>query len=148
MGIFSNPDNFEVGSNGFANPLSGGSVGVLGGTIEFDDVGAKNLGEIPENAIPVMLIVSVETDFDAGTNNNLDVGLTSDGDYFADDMAIGTQANYLPDATGMIAGRYGVKLGAGEQLTAEYVQSGTAATTGKAHVILFYILAGETVVMD
>ena len=146
--ISSNPSAFEVEENGFAPPLSGGSVGVLAGTVEYTDITAKIIGEIPENAIIVGLLVSVTTDFDAGTNNDLEIGITSNADYFATLLDVGTVGNFREDATNMVAGRYGVKLGHGENLVVTYIPTGTASTQGVANVILYYILAGDTVVLD
>lgn len=144
-----NPTIFQVGENGFAMPNSGGTIGVLGGVVTFEnDSVSKDLGLIPDNAVPVMLMVSVTEDFDSGTSDVLDIGLTSDADYFADDLDIADAGNFLPNDTGMIAGRYGVKLGSGEQLTALYVSDGTAPSQGSVNVLLFYYLAGEVVNLD
>lgn len=143
--MFNNPELFTVGENGFSLPLSGGSIGVVGGIIEYTDETVKTIVEIPENAVPVMLMVSVTEDFDAGTNNDLEIGITSDPDYFATLLAVGTAGNFLPNATNMVAGRYGVKLGVGESLVATYIPTGTAAANGIANILLFYYLAGDTV---
>ena len=146
--IANNSPLFTVNPNGFALPLSGGSIGVVGGTFDFEDATAKNLVLIPENSVPVFLMVSVTTDFDAGTDNDLAIGLGTDTDYFATAIDIGTAGNFLPNDTGFVAGRYGVKIEEELQLTATYTESGTSATQGEANVLLFYYLAGDTVVLD
>lgn len=143
-----NPKLFTVGENGFAPPLSGGSIGVIGGTVEYTDTTAKNLGEIPENAVPVLLMVSVVTDFNDSTGDTLDIGITGDGTYFATALDVATAGNFLPNDTGMSAGVYGVKLGEGLQLTVQYTEATGNASQGLANILLFYYLAGDTVVLD
>lgn len=146
--LFDNPEIFQVEDNGFAPPASGGTIGVLAGTVEYTDTTVKNLGELPDNAIPVALIVSVVTDFNDSTGDTLDIGITGNEDYFVDDLDVSTAGNFTINDTGFVAGRYGVKLGAGLQLNVTYTEATGDADQGLANIILFYILAGDTVVLD
>ncbi len=141
-----NPLTFVTEENGFVIPASGGTVGVIGGTIEYTDTTEKIVCEIPDNVIPVGILVSVVTDFDDSTGDTLDIGITGNGDYFADDLDVATAGNF--DATDMVAGRYGVKLGSSLNLVATYTEDTGDASQGLANILLFYILAGETVELD
>lgn len=143
--------NFQRDDDGFALPAAyGGTIAVKIAKVEYTDISVKTLFSLPAGAIPLWWVVDIVTDFDAGTDNNLDLGYGSDGDYFANDLAIGTAGIYPPATSGAVNGRLGVQLGlAGDNIiTALYAPSGTAATQGAANVIMFYMLDNEDYVID
>lgn len=145
-------NNANVGqlpnNNEWGVPDFGGTIGVVGGLIEYTDTTAKELATIPKNAVPVMLMVSVTEDFDDSTGNDLEIGIATDADYFATAIDIGTVGNFLPNATGVVAGRYGVKLTSPVKLQAKYTEATGNASQGKVNVLLFYYLAGDVVNVD
>ena len=141
------PGNTVRQNDGFALPAGNwGTLAVMVGKVEYTDIAAKTLFNLPAGAVPVFWQVDVVTDFDAGTNNNLDLGFGSDADYFADDLAIGTAGFYPIGTSGTVNGRTGVQLGLNEDenaITALYQPSGTASSQGEANVTMYYIVAGE-----
>ena len=141
------PGIFPTNPDGFTEPKFGGSLAVMVANIAYTDT-VKNLFTLPAGAVPVFWHVDVVTDFNAGTNNNLDIGIGGDEDYFANDVAIGTQGIFLPTASGAVAGRFGTRLAEETVINATYAQSGTAATQGVANVFLWYFLHGPAYVVD
>jgi hypothetical protein len=147
--MFNNAPVFQKTNGNFGVPDFGGTVGVTAISIDYTDTSAKveDGARLPKNAVPVHVMVSISTDFDAGTSNDLEIGIESDPDYFATALDIGTVGNFLPDATGFVAGRYGVKLTQEEKLSVKFTPAGTAATQGEANIIIFYYIAGDTVLI-
>lgn len=88
-------------------------------------------------AVPLHCHVTVQTAFNAATTNTLDVGTTADPDGFA------TAATTLAGATGfkgnLTGALTGIPLEANTVVYAKFGQTGTAATTGKAIVILYFV---------
>ena len=148
MGLFGNPALFTTDENGFVTPASGGTLAAIGMKVEYTDTTEKEGPEIPDNAVPVALIVSVTEDFNDSTGDTLDIGITGTSDYFADDLDVSTAANFLPNDTGMQVGVYGVTLGSGLKLVATYTEATGDADQGIANIILVYYLAGEVVTLD
>ncbi len=91
---------------------------------------------LEEGAVPLHCHVTVQTAFNAATTNTLDVGTIDDADGFA------TAAGTLVGATGfkgnLTGALTGIPLAASRVVYAKFGQSGTAATTGKAIVILSF----------
>jgi hypothetical protein len=134
------PASVVVDDDGFGQPEIGGDVGVRHGTFDYTDTTAKTLFTLPAGATPIDWLIDVTTDFDAGTNNNLDLGIDTDDDYFAADMAIGTQGVFRNGDTNYVPGRMGVKLTVDTPVQAIYKPSGTAATQGEARVLMYYMM--------
>jgi len=120
-------------------------------TITFDlpyadapGVAATNgvpIGALEAGAIPLGCDVTIETAFNAGTTNTLDIGVAGTP------AGLAATAAVLPAATGFkqnLTGTLtGIPLAANTIVYAKYAQTGTAATTGKAHVVLKFALKQE-----
>lgn len=105
--------------------------------VTFNDNGVVlTLGVIPAGAIIHRGIsgVIVNTVFNAGTTNVLDIGTAATGDFFATDLALGTRAFVAIDEL------VDVRITTDTTLTATVQLSGTAATTGAATIIIAYII--------
>lgn len=126
-------------------------IGYLRRTINFDTPYADAPGVTATNGVPIGALeagcialgcdVTIETVFNAATTNVLVVGTVADDDGFA------TTATTLPAATGFkqnLAGaQSGIPLAANTIVYAKYSQTGTAATTGKAHIVLKFAVKRE-----
>ena len=77
----------------------------------------------------------VNVAFNAGTNNHIDIGTTADKDFYATDLAGGSIAFVLLDEA------VTQKVAADTTIVADYAQSGTAATTGSAVIVIAYVLS-------
>lgn len=116
-------------------------VGHLRRTINLGDPNTDSngiaIGALEAGAIPLHCHVIVQTAFNAGTTNTLDVGTTADPDGYA------TAAATLSGATGfkgnLTGALTGIPLAANTVVYAVFAQTGTAATTGKATVILTFV---------
>lgn len=143
---FQNPaGNFVTDSDQFAPPAAfGGTLAVKHGTFEYTDITVKTLFTLPAGAVPVNWMVAGITDFDAGTNNDIDIGIASNPDYFIDEMGIGTLGNFLPNETGAVMNRLGVGFAEPVDVVATYIPSGTASSQGESRFILtYYIGSGD-----
>lgn len=109
------------------------------GRINFDSANAATgieIGTIPAGSFVLPAVVHVITAFNAATTNVLVVGTAADDDGFA------VAASTLSGATGIKANLTGAQ--SGDTLTADtpvvvkYTQTGTAATTGTAQVVVPY----------
>jgi hypothetical protein len=136
MSIF----NYNAQKDGFARPLLGGSVAFRYGTITFSDASAVSLGTLPAGATIVDWLIITKTAFNAGTTNTIDIGLGGTGDALANNVAAGAVGVYRMGATGTSLTQVGVPLTTDTTLTATYEQSGTAATTGSAIVLVAYVM--------
>jgi hypothetical protein len=135
------PADFIVNSDNLAAPDLGG-VAVWDGTFDKGDTTAKTLFTLPAGAVPLDWWIDVTVDFNAGTNNDIDFGISTDDDYFAADLAIGTLAVYRLGDTNYVAGRMGVQLTVPTAVQVIYKPTGTAVTTGDARVFLSWRLDG------
>lgn len=92
------------------------------------------IGGLEAGTIPLGCDVTIETAFNAGTTNVLVVGTVDDDDGFA------TTATTIPGTTGfkqnLTGALSGIPLAANKVVFVKFTQTGTAATTGKAHVVL------------
>lgn len=127
-------------------------VGYIRRTISFDtpyaDVpGGANtygvpIGGLEAGAIVTACHVTVEAAFNAGTTNVLVVGTVDDDDGFA------ATAGTLPAATGfkprLVGALSGIPLSSDKVCFVKYTQTGTAATAGKAEVVVEFINKRET----
>lgn len=103
-------------------------------TLTFDS-GVVTIGTIPAGAHIVKPIsgAAVNVVFNAGTNNHIEIGTTANDDLYGTDLAGGSIAFVpLDEAVTQI-------VSADTTFTATYNQTGTAATTGSARIIIAYI---------
>lgn len=132
--------NYNADRDGFSRPDFGGTLGVRYGTVSFSDTGAVTLATLPAGAVIVDWRIITKTAFNAGTTNTIDIGLGATGDALAANVAAGAVGVYRMGATGTALGSVGVALETETALTATYEQSGTAATTGSAIVLVEYAM--------
>ena len=97
------------------------------------------IGAVPASAKIKQIIVYVDEAFNAGTTNVLVAGTTAAGTNLvaASDVTEGTIGVYTP-ADAANQGR-GLVFASDTTLYVSYTQTGTAATTGKAVVIVSYV---------
>lgn len=136
------PIDFIQDSEGFGQPEFGGPIAVMHNTFDKEDTTAKTLFTLPAGAIPLEWWIDVTVDFDAGTNNDIDLGIDTDDDYFAADMAIGTLGVFRLGDTGYVLGRVGVQLVVPTPVEVTYKPTGTAVTTGDARIFVSYMMGG------
>lgn len=105
-------------------------------SVTFNDTTAVTVGKIPAGSLILKAAsgIHVTTAFNAGTNNNLDIGTSVTGDLFATDMSVAT-ATFVPcdEAIG------GFLVAADTTITAVYQPSGTAASAGAGVVVICYV---------
>ncbi len=130
-----------AGADRILNRLQREKVGRLRRDFGFADAGLTlSLGALPANAVidKASSGVVVHEAFDAGTDNRLDIGTAADPDLYATDLAL-TALGFVP------IDESGVSLRPSEtgatELTFSVDLSGTAATAGRASVIVAYFLA-------
>ena len=102
----------------------------------FGDSGSVlTVGTVPAGAIILKPLsgVNVETAFNAGTNNFLDVGTSANDDLYATDLALGT-LGFVP-----LDENVSYKVTADTTIIATPALSGTAATTGAGTVVIAFI---------
>jgi hypothetical protein len=122
-------------------------VGYLRRTVNFDTPfanaqGAANtfgvpIGGLEPGASVIGVDVVIETAFNAGTTNVLVVGTVDDDDGFA--ATAGTvpgTPGFKPNLQGALSG---IPLATSKVCFVKYTQTGTAATTGKATVIVKFV---------
>ena len=106
--------------------------------------GARSYGALPAGAIIVGTDVYINTVFNAGTTNVLTVGTntTTSNNIIAaadvDETATGLTQNVKPTGTAL------GPLSADIDVYVKYAQTGTAATTGKAYIIIKYVTDNDT----
>lgn len=105
-------------------------------SIVFGDNGtALTLGTIPAGSLILKPLsgVQVNTAFNAGTSNTLNVGTSADDNLYGTLLALGT-VTFVPldEAVSFVVSSDTV-------MTATVVLSGTAATTGAGEVVIAYI---------
>ena len=106
--------------------------------VNFNDAGVASgvlVGTLPAGAIiDFASEIVIATAFNAATTNVLVVGTVDDDDGFA------ASAGTLSGATGfkgnLTGALTGIPLAADKVVYVKYTQTGTAATTGKAHIVL------------
>jgi hypothetical protein len=104
--------------------------------VVFGDNGtAKTVGVVPAGALILKALsgVAVETAFNAGTTNTLNVGTSANDDLYGTLLALGSVA-FVPCDEAV-----GFRVAADTTITATVVLTGTAATTGDAEVVIAYI---------
>jgi hypothetical protein len=104
-----------------------------------DDGTVLTIGTIPTGAqiIKPMSGVAVNVAFNAGTNNFLDIGISSNDDLYGTDLSLATIAFVpLDEAVSMT-------VAADTVITATVDLTGTAATTGQGEVVICYCVDND-----
>jgi hypothetical protein len=114
---------------------------VITRTINYNTTGIASgvvIGTLPVGAVIQNWRVTVETLFNAGSTNPITIGTTATGAECAASASItsGTAGVYTgsPAATAAWS-----KTTAQTPIYTAYIQTGTAATTGKAHIVVEYV---------
>lgn len=112
---------------------------VISKTVNFNDTGIASgvvFGTIPAGALILRSGGVVETAFNAATTNVLTIGLEDDSGF--DNLSTSsTFTEGTPGGYSAIAGL--APLSANKDVVVSFTQTGTPATTGKAHVFVEYI---------
>lgn len=121
-------------------------VQTLAYTLNYGATGASSgilIGKIPTNSVIQSWRVTVETAFNAGTTNPITIGTTGTG---TDIMAAASITNYntSSNTVGVYTGSPAAAGGwaittADTSVYVAYIPTGTAASTGKAHVVINYV---------
>lgn len=114
-------------------------------TVNYNDtnIGTADsvvVGYLPANAEIVDVKVNVLTAFNAATTNVLTVGTSSGSD--ADIVGAGDVDESTTGVYSVTKG-WGLSLTADTKIYAKYTQTGTAATTGKARILISYIPSND-----
>lgn len=108
-------------------------------TITYTD-SSVNVGYVPAGATIVRACAVVTTAFNAGTNNNIDIGNANSGQSAVYASALnGTSVGVKINTTLATAAAAQINVAADTLITAAYTSSGTAATTGSALVVVEYV---------
>lgn len=97
---------------------------------------AVEIGTLPAGATIIRPIsgVQINTAFNAGTTNVIDIGTAADDDLYATDLAGGT-VTFVP-----LDENVSLTVAADTTLIVTYSQSGTAATAGAGVAIIAYVI--------
>lgn len=116
------------------------NVQTISGVVKFSAGASAEvvIGTLPAGAIVVGGGVLVTTVFNAGTNNNIDVGTKADPDGFATALAMTAKGLKAFDE---LATSDDLQMTTDTVITATLGLTGTAATTGEATVIVQFIAA-------
>jgi len=115
-------------------------IGSISGVVEYTNTTQKYIGTLPANAKVIRALLLVETAFNAGTTNTVDVGIAADDDEYlaAEDVS----------SAGVVASTL-LQPGVVQSTTADtkiyalFAGTGTAATAGKASIVLEYVFDEE-----
>ena len=113
---------------------------IIGAKVAYNTTGIGTaatvaIGTIPAGSLVVEVGVDITTVFNAGTTNVLIVGTAANDDLFVDADDVNEAATGLTKvATGI-----GTLTTADTTVYVQYTQTGTAATTGAAHIYLAYL---------
>lgn len=106
--------------------------------VNFNDTGISSgvrMGTLPSGAKILFTTVHVETVFNAATTNVLTVGQNSSS---YNDMVAAGDVNEASATGTMVLRGADLTLSSDTDVFAKYTQSGTAATTGKAVIVVAY----------
>lgn len=106
--------------------------------ITFTDTAAITVGILPAGALiikPTSGLMTL-TAFNAATTNNFNIGSTADDDRFATLIAGGAVGFVGVDENDLY-------VSADTTVTATYVPSGAAATTGSGYITIAYVMANR-----
>jgi hypothetical protein len=114
---------------------------VITRTINFGDTGIASgvvIGTLPIGAVIQNWRATVETLFNAGSTNPISIGTTATG------VEIAATASITSGTAGVYTGSPATTTGwskttANTPIYTSYIQTGTAASTGKAHLVIEYV---------
>lgn len=129
-----------MSTSGRARDLGLQVIHYLRKTVNYNDTGIGSadtvkVGRLPAGAFITQCLVRVETVFNAATTNVLTVGTSGGSD--ADIVASG-DVNEASATTQSASTGLGLSVTADTDVFAKYTQTGTAATTGKATIVIAY----------
>lgn len=104
-------------------------------TFQIDTANTVKVGTLPAGAVILEGIVKVNTAFNAGTTNYVNVGIDTDDDAIVDQDDVDLTAE---ERQSSYRGS-DLTLATAEDVYVTYTQSGNAATTGEAEIIVLYI---------
>jgi hypothetical protein len=134
--VFGNFSTQEiVDGDGFAPPLLGGSLAVKHNTIANTNTTPKNLFSLPRGAVIVGWIVNVRTAFNSSGTDLLDIGDSSVGNRFKNDLDVAAVGQIV---TGWVQSELFTPLTADTQITGTYAQSVADSNAGLADVCCIY----------
>lgn len=115
------------------------STQVLYKPISFTDGASAvvTVGVLPEKAVVINAGVYVQTAFNAGSGNVLDIGISGDDDGFATDLALGTIGRIAADELATSNDLYSTSE---QTVIATLALTGTAATAGAGIVFVEYFV--------
>lgn len=131
------PATYIKDTDGFPPPIPGVCM-VKFGTVTYQTTAGTGLFFLPNNAEIVSWEFVVNTTFNAGTTNTLDVGVSGAQTQFASAVAL-TAANTII-FNGFVNSQTLTKLAGVTTVTVRYNQTGTAATTGSGVLVCYYIV--------
>ena len=104
--------------------------------VNFDDAGISSgvsMGIVPAGSIIAAVVGSVETVFNAGTTNVLVIGTSANDDAYL----AAADIDETTAAVTTYAGK-GALVSADTEVFVKFTETGTAATTGKAQLVLVF----------
>jgi len=115
-------------------------------TINYNDVGApagaaQKFGALPARAFITAVMYSVETAFNAGTNNNVSIGTSTTATEIL--AATAMTGSGFTNATAAAGLGLAATAAGPTTLYLKFALSGTAATAGKATIIIQYLLDND-----
>jgi hypothetical protein len=114
---------------------------VITRTINYNDTGIASgllIGTLPIGAVIQNWRATVETLFNAGSTNPISIGTTATG------VEVAATASITSGTAGVYTGSPATttawsKTTANTPIYTAYIQTGTAAGTGKAHIVIEYV---------
>lgn len=114
-----------------------GVLTAITSTVVFGNATAVTIGSVPAGAQIVNIHIDTTTAFNAGTTNTMTVGVNGSAAAYVATTAVGPLGRASVATTGVYSAWPTV--GASDvTVTANYSQTGTAATTGAATVTIVY----------
>lgn len=113
-------------------------------TVNYTDTSGTQfpMGKIPAGAQVLRTVIAIRTAFNAGTTNVLIVGTAGDDDALVAAAGVDETAVAVTSvAPATLAGH--LSASAATEIFTKYTQSGTAATTGLAEVIVEYVVDND-----
>jgi hypothetical protein len=110
-------------------------LGAISKNLTYASTTATLVGSLPPNAVPIQVIVTVGTAFNAGTTNVIDVGTSGTANAFANDVDVSSTGS----ATVTLASTGAVQSTTqSTDIYATFIPSGTAASAGSGYVTMVY----------
>lgn len=110
-------------------------------TSGIGSTGTVKVGTLPAGAVVEKVQVKVTTVFNAGTTNPLDVGTATDEDLLVDSTV--TDVSLAATGSTFVWRGADATFAADTPIYATYAQTGTAATTGAAIIIITYTVNND-----